>query len=486
MNKLLIFLTFLTITACGGDETSLIAIDGSALNAGEDAFKSYGDPDFVQKPNGGNGGDITFESSDPSIAEVTASGVISIIAVGSAQITITEKGSNRFLEQSDSFNIIVNSETVDAWQDLQAKIDNGKNGTTINLDGNRIYVLNSTLDLRNFSNITINGNGATIKREDGDMVSTELVEDYRGGNKIVVDFVPVNYRVGSTITIASGKSINQVSKAERQIVSIDENIITVNGTFSGEFKSGSIVFKSYYLIMGLSSSVVNGSNPGTVIENIKFNGNAKYNNINYGWISNGTIALHGGKTSEIRNNYFYDIPNETVVGHGVDVHHNVFDGLNGSAFHTSVHDNTKEINALARFADNEVYNPNRIEKGLNGHSEGAVTFSWGAGNLTVENNYFESISGNYGVLGTFSGALEHTDENLIVRNNTAYNFEYIIRIYSSPISPTKNILITQNVFSDTGVNDFSHLSNNDSIRLGCNTLLDGTTMTIGPENSKCL
>ena len=75
------------------------------------------------------------------------------------------------------------------------------------------------------------------------------------------------------------------------------------------------------------------------------------------------------------------------------------------------------LNGKAEFINNIVINPNRIATGLNGHSEGAVTFSWGAGNLEIRDNYFYSKYGNQGVMGFFSGAAQHTDENLIVTGN---------------------------------------------------------------------
>ena len=75
--------------------------------------------------------------------------------------------------------------------------------------------------------------------------------------------------------------------------------------------------------------------------------------------------------------------------------------------------------------------------------------------MNIENNYFSSESGNYGVMGIFVGQPENTDENLRVLGNEAYNFEWIIKILSPATSPTKNILITDNLFSNAGVNDFS-------------------------------
>lgn len=375
------------------------------------------------------------------------------------------------------------SPNTSAWEILQGKLDNAGSDASITLDRAATYVLDSGLDLRDYSGVRINGNGATIRRVSSDKIQTTLAADYAGGVDLVLESVPDNYRVGDRLAIANGQTIDDVTKNPRKITAISGTTVTIEHPFNDHWATGSTVFKTFYLIRGLSSTV--GGNPGTIIENLTFDGNARENDINFGWVINGTIGLHGGKTSEIRFNRFVDIPNETIVGHGVSVHGNVFDGLNGSSFHTSVHDNTLDLNGLASFVNNEVFNVNRVPKGANGHSEGAITFSWGAGNLTVANNYFQSSSGNYGVLGKFSGSAQHTDENLTVTDNIAVNFEYIIRISSPPATPTRNILITRNSFSNAGVNDFTHLATNPTVRLGCNTLLDGTQMLIDPANSRC-
>lgn len=371
-----------------------------------------------------------------------------------------------------------NQPSLSDWQFLQSEIDRQGDGGVISLDGSRTYVLDSGLDLRSYSNITINGNGATIKRADSS--STMLSEDYAGGTVIRVESVPRDYKPGDTLAIATGQSIRDVSLNPRKIVSISGNDITIENPFDGPWPVQATVFKTFYLITGLPSFVEGGSNPGIVIENIVFDGNARANNINYGWVINGTLGLHGGKTSEIRYNVFLDIPNENIVGHGVSVHDNTFVGLNGSAFHTSVNDVTLALNGKSDFTNNYVDDVNRAPKGMNGHSEGAITFSWGAGNLTVSHNYFYSRSGNYGVLGVFSEHAENTDENLTVTDNVAYNFERII-----DLRPARNVLITHNTFSNSGVNDFSYLSAYPDIRLGCNEALDGTVIIVADTNNRC-
>lgn len=390
----------------------------------------------------------------------------------------------------ETLNITINVKktAVNAWSTLQEQIDSQGDGAVIDLDPNLTYVLDSALNLRNYSGVKFNGHGATIMRSNSRHTSTKLANNYKAGSTmVIVESVPENFRVGDELAIAKGIAIDQVTNNPRKIVSISGNTINLSSSFYDDYTTdeNAIVFKTFALIHGLPSHIPNGSNPSTIIENIFFDGNARNNKINYGWVINMAIGLHGGKDSIIRNNHFVDMPNETIVGHGVVVDNNIFDGLNGSAFHTSVHDNTKQINGLASFINNTVTNVNRIDKYLSGHSEGAITFSWGGGNLNIENNYFSSETGNYGVMGIFAGQPQNTDENLIVTSNEAYNFEWIIKILSPDSSPSKNILITDNLFSNAGINDFTHLAGDTTMRFGCNELLNGTEIIIDPSNSAC-
>lgn len=373
-----------------------------------------------------------------------------------------------------------------AWEDLQQQIDAQGDGATINLDPNVTYVLDSALDLRGYSNVRINGNGAVIMRADASEISTKLAALYLGTDVIEVTHVPSNYRPGDVLMIAPGISDGELTLTPRKIVSIDGTRITVDAPFHEIFKAGITVFKSYRLITGRASEIPGGSNPGTIIENITFDDNARGNDVNYSWRANGTILLHGGKTSEIRFNRFIDITNENIVGHGVDIHHNTFDGLNGSAFHTSVHDMTKDLNGRSYFRKNAVFDPNRIPRGLNRHSEGAITFSWGAGNLDVTDNLFVSFSGNFGVLGYFNGEFQNTDENLRVMRNQAYNFQYVIEIHSPDESPVRNVLIAENVFENCGTVLSWNLSGNETVRIGCNTNAVGDLIDLGINNLACI
>lgn len=396
-----------------------------------------------------------------------------------------------FTVKQDTATITVADRSADskngevyASSELQEKLDSLGSFTEILLNPLLTYIFDSELNLRDFHSITINGRGATIKRADSSITSVTLQESYTGGLNLLINEKNPNIKAGDTLAIAKSQSITDLEL--RQVTKVSANIITVSSPFTKSYEPGHVAFKSFYMITGLPSHVENGTNPAITIENVVFDGNARKNFQNFGWKVNGTIGLHGGKTSQIRHNKFIDIPNENIVGHGMEVHHNTFANLNGSAFHTSVHDTTKNLNAKASFHDNVVVNPNRIDPKLNGHSEGAVTFSWGAGNLEVYNNTFSSDSRNYGVFGIFAGEKQNTDENLLIRNNRATGFEYIIKIYSPAAYPVNNVLITKNVFDDSGQILIFGGFRNPSIRAGCNYNGIGDEIPVGPTNSACL
>lgn len=488
-------LALLLLAACGGDSTSPIADAGpdqfiasrslvtlSGGSTGVNSDKLVYRWRIVRKPENSRAKLSDTDTRNSTFAaDVAGSYVIGLKVSDSEQSSpedITEVVLNTTSDVQSQHKTV-----VDAWGSLQAAIYEAGSGARIDLNPDLIYKLTSSVNLRNYSNIVIDGHGATILRADAAEVSTTLNADYDGSTRIEVSSVPGNFRIGDQLVIPRGQSVDDASIGPRTIVSIEGNFITVDNPFGGSYPKGRTVFKSFPLIRGLPSGIEGGSNPGIILQNIVFDGNARNNNINYGWTLNGTIFLHGGKTSEIRFNRFVDISNENIIGHGFKIHHNTFDGLNGSALHTSVNDKTKIINTPASFTNNAVFNPNRIARGLNGHSEGAITFSWGPG-AYISDNFFLSESGNYGVFGNFSGSSPNANVDLTIKNNYAYGFEYIIRIVSPLETPTHNILMSYNTFDDSGDIISSGIDKDTTIRLGCNNAA-GEKIMVAPANSAC-
>ncbi|GAA5186007.1 hypothetical protein [Ferrimonas gelatinilytica] len=81
---------------------------GKPITIGDDMLLTYGDEDFVQAAEGGNGEAIRYTSSDPTVASVnTESGVVSIKGAGAAVITATQAESENYLSQSASYQVVV-------------------------------------------------------------------------------------------------------------------------------------------------------------------------------------------------------------------------------------------------------------------------------------------------------------------------------------------------------------------------------------------
>tara|TARA_R100000656_G_scaffold121123_1_gene95850 strand:- start:309 stop:1541 length:1233 start_codon:yes stop_codon:yes gene_type:complete len=401
--------------------------------------------------------------------------ILIIFLTGCSNSSFTE---NEVIGTDRAENLVLSTIISDTtFKDLQTIIDQEKDGFIINLQNGYNYVFTDTLDLRNYKDGTINCNGATISRPNSDVISTTLSTDYNGGSMITVENIPDAFEVGSKIVLAKGQSQDDLSSYSLVITNITNNKIYMSDSFNESFPSGSHVIKNYKLISGLSSHIVGSSNPNITIKNCFFDGNARNNNMNYSWTLGGSIHLMGGKTSVIKDNYFYDQPNETIIGHGFKILDNYFKDLNGSAVHMSVHDNTKELNAESVIQENIIINMNQISKGINGHSEGAITFSWGPGNLKILNNTFISKSGNYGVMGFFFSSPTNGAENLTFSNNYAENFEYIIKVNENFGEPMRGFNITNNTFKDCGLNHLWFSQAAEFILVENNDLIGNTTLT---------
>lgn len=333
---------------------------------------------------------------------------------------------------------------------LQNYIDEQGDGFAVSLAPGKEYIFDSTVSLRNYSEGTIRGNGATVKRVDSSEISGLISSNYSGGIYITLKNVPSRWRVGDKIVLIKGKSINEITKDPATIAEIKGNVVRITSPLSGFFPAGSIAAKSFRFFSGAPNHVAGNVNHNIKFMNIIFDGNSQNNDMNYAWTFNGSIYLSGGKTSEIRDCTFKNIPNECLVGHGMIIRDSYFKDLNGSAYHLSLHDNTKPLSGYSAFLNNTVENNNRVAVGLNGHSEGAITFSWGPGNVLIEGNHFISLTRNYGVMGHFYSDPQNGAENIVFRNNVAENYSYIIKLAEIGGTTLNNVEIKQNTFIDCG------------------------------------
>ena len=354
-------------------------------------------------------------------------------------------------------------------EQIQAEIDREGDGFVVELEPGRIYELHRAIDIRNYKYGTIDGNGATLKRAPSSMTATRLSSVHSGGVRLNVTHVPSGYRVGDSLCISNGQSVRQVTGYRYKITSMTSSAIFMEASFT-PMPVGSSVIKSFSLIEGADSYIAGQSNVGTTLADIIFDGNSSENNINYGWMHNSLVNFAGGKSSIIKNCTFQNASNESLVGHGWIIIDCKFENLNGSAIHFSVHDNTKDLNAWAVIHGNQIKNINRIAKDLNGHSEGAITFSWGGGNALVKCNDFISESGNYGILGPFRTSAQNNSENLTFIDNRAFKFETVITVFENGNIPVKGIILKNNKLVNCGTTDLSWLKLNKTVIVSGNIL----------------
>ncbi len=369
---------------------------------------------------------------------------------------------------------------------IQKAIDASSDGKTIVFESNKIYELNDGVSFIGKTNLVLNGNGATIKRADeAQNTATLSVAATSTSSTITVSAVPATWKINDQLYIITGNTSAEISGL-KTIVSITGNSIVLSsaiGTINSisSFPIGTKVIKSYSLLFGNSSftevGIPQGSNK-IIIKNLTFDGNKPASGQNtYAWNVNSAIFLHG-LGSEICNCKFVNMPNEAIIGHGISIHDNVFQDNNGSCFHTSVNDATLTANSPSSFTNNVCRNTN-IKTVEAGHSEGAVTFSWNGGRVNIVANHFYGGSGSvFGFIDGWTSGTANDKENYIISNNQCYNYAKIFKQISAT---AKNVLISNNIFSNCGdvtANNYETL--NTSVQFCNNMLIDGTAATIAP------
>ena len=351
--------------------------------------------------------------------------------------------------------------------------------TRLVFSANKTYVYDTTGDIRGISNLIINLNGATLKRADASMTKTTLASDIgTGQGTIPVTAIPENWQVGDTLAAYSDTTNNNVTKNSAVITSINRvtnKVYTTGGlgstaTWTSIIPSGATVAKKFSCFSGDKSDGVGAAvNTNIKIINGTIDGN-RTNQENYSWFFNIEVIMNGNCCS-ISNVNFKDTAGECIVGHGIDVNSCRFTYLNGSAFHLSVHDDTVAQGSISRFRNNYVDRVCLATNAVNGHSEGAITFSWGAGRLIIKGN--EIKHGSESVFGGFGLEATNPDKWLIIKDNICSDFK---QIFHSLASEQSAVILDDNIFSNCGnnVDTLLKLSADISSSVGHNAFVDGT------------
>jgi len=327
--------------------------------------------------------------------------------------------------------------------------------TILVFEASREYVYDRTAELRTINNLIIDLNGATLKRAPATATKTTLAQDTgTGQSTLYLTSIPDNWEVGDYLSAYVDNTDSGVSKNTCRITSIvrAENRVGISigfGNFGGYtsiIPAGTTVAKKFQAFAGRPSTTEGGipTTPGVNanvhIINGVIDGN-RANQENNSWFFNTEIALHG-RASSISGIKFGNTAGECIVGHGIRVANNEFAGLSGSAFHLSRHDDTNLQGSASWFVNNFVNGVCQATQAVGGHTEGAITFSWGAGRLIITGN--ELWNGAESVLGSFASNDTNPDKWLVFSGNICRNFN---RLFFDLVSP-EGVVVTDNILVD--------------------------------------
>ena len=106
-------LNYTSQTTLAPGTLTILSANGEALSIGSDLTKTYGDESFMLSASGGSGtGAVSYTSSNPNVASVSAEGYVTINSVGTVTITATKASDGNYDAQYDSVSITINKKQV--------------------------------------------------------------------------------------------------------------------------------------------------------------------------------------------------------------------------------------------------------------------------------------------------------------------------------------------------------------------------------------
>ncbi|WP_157517801.1 Ig-like domain-containing protein [Moritella sp. PE36] len=224
--------------------------DGSLLSAGTDISKTTDDGSFTQAASGGNGGAITYASSDTAVATVNDSGVVTLVGAGETTVTASEAQTVNYLTQNDAYTLIV------------ARGD----GTLLSAGTD----ISKTTDDASFTQVASGGNGGAITYASSD-TAVATVNDIG-----VVTLVSAGE---TTVTASEAQTANYltqndaytliVTQASQRVESINSNLFA----FAALHSDGSVTTWGSSSNGGDSTSVsdkLDGSKPVVKVDSNRF------------------------------------------------------------------------------------------------------------------------------------------------------------------------------------------------------------------------
>jgi len=333
-------------------------------------------------------------------------------------------------------------------------------GSRLIFEGGRTYTYTSSGLLRTINCLDIDLNGARLKRANADETASTLAAQaaatWPSGGTIILNTIPNNWKVGDYLAAVIDNTYAGTS-ANAMIIGInyETKTVTLNASMGlsgyATYPPGTIIAKSFSCFSGMPSNTdsvsVAGSNRRVRIHGGEIDGN-RANQISNSWRFSNEIVLHteGGAIYDM---WIHDTKGECIVGHGFDIGGGgrcTFTDLDGSAVHMSCNDETASINQGAIIRGNIFKRTNLATTAVTGHSEGAITFSWGPGDLTIVGNHFdggsEAIFGNFGV-----STGNNSSKMLVITGNKCKDYR---KVFSNAEANTYGVTVSGNTFQNCG------------------------------------
>jgi hypothetical protein len=370
----------------------------------------------------------------------------------------------------------------------------GVNGI-INFTPNKTYTQNGRLLPK--TNQLFNGNNATLKRN-ADSVVTLTAASNVTDFTITVSAVPSNWSSLNGYIQLYSDTTDFSSSTLLSISSISGNTVTFSSAIGGLYNPDATHTQITSWPTGTKAHLVfsqmedNGNPINFSVNNLTFDGNKANNNGNYSWRINTAISEKGNEGQpSIDHCTFINMPNENIMGHGFKVTDNWAHNLNGSFVHLSATYGATPPQIPTIIEGNITDSTNQIQSIVTGHSEGAITYSNTSGYVTISGNRFKN--GKDGVFGVIQSGNSTNGgvRNMLITDNYAENFNSIF--YGNIADPTGltfkqgHIDVHGNLFNACGTTDWtsyqSNIDKSDTIMIGNNLLVGGTTWTIPVQNS---
>jgi hypothetical protein len=342
----------------------------------------------------------------------------------------------------------INLSGLDLWGDskeLDSLLQTTKAGNVLTLRKN--YIVTHTNIL--LKNITIDGNGFVLKREDQ---KTYTLKEPSTDHYFILDNTEGIEAVDRVLLCPTAVTNNiPVNTVERKS---GDTIFT--NIAQPHYPAGTKLYKNILFFWVLTEGKY--TDQSCTFKNVTFDGNRDNNKGTVSWQSNSAVIAVSSGLTTYSNCKFINSPGESIVGHNAQIDHCTFLNLNGSGFHASQDKASIAENTIHSSITNSLFkNTNEVPANITGHSEGAITHSNSGGYYTATNCRFENVGES--VLGAlYPSSTEHDwgTNNIIFKNNKINGAGRIVYLIDTVIAGSFHDVNIEYYTTDSiGVQDVS-------------------------------